>query len=208
MGLMRFLRWQFGGPEVRPQPTPPQPPPRRPTPPSAAPLPRSLAATPATKIPLPQWAQVPAPRPTNAVEPVGPSAGEAVLHFSERRDARYATFSDPDARREILRLHETINQLHRQQRRLRDDRDRWERLARELERELVALRRGDATNPLIAADKFRRAKFLLARLTHPDTSGAKGIEAGIRASVFREFWAEFERIEAEASASSTRLLGR
>jgi hypothetical protein len=137
------------------------------------------------------------------------SAGEAILHFAERRDARVANFADPDVHCEILRLHDMINQLHRQRRRLREERDRWERLARELERELVRLQRGesrDMATPLIAADKFRRAKIVLARLTHPDTSGASGIEAGIRASVFREFWAEFERIEAETPATASRLV--
>jgi hypothetical protein len=201
MGLMRFLRRQFGGPEIRSAPPPPSTGP-------ASPLPLIV---PGSVSPTPQRAYLPASRPAGSLEPVARSAGEAVLHFSERRDARFATFTDPDVRREILRLQEMINQLHRQRRRLREDRDRWERLARELERELVELRRGDhrdAPNPLIAADKFRRAKIVLARLTHPDTSGSSGAEAGIRATVFREFWAEFERIEAEASAKPTRLVGR
>lgn len=162
-------------------------------------------------LPVAQWPHLPASRSASGIAPAGRSAGEAVLHFSENRDTRFATFGDSDARREILRLHELINQLHSQRRRLREDRDKWERLARELERELVALRRGgpgDPASPLIAAEKFRRAKILLARLTHPDTSGATGIEAGIRATLFREFWAEFERIEAEASRKPTRLVGR
>jgi hypothetical protein len=184
MGLMRFLRRQFGGPEMRPE---------------AA---SSTPSLPAVGEPM---LSVPAARPAGAVEPMRPLAGEAVLHFAERWDARVATFADPDVHREILRLHDMINQLHRQRRSLREERDRWERLARELERELVGLQRGgarDIANPLIAAEKFRRAKIVLARLTHPDTSGASGIEAGIRASVFREFWAEFERIEAEAPATA------
>lgn len=201
MGLMRFLRRQFGGSETGPEPTLV----------SVVPALRSRAAAPAATLPMPQRPQVPASRPAGIEPAISRPAGEAVLHFAERRDARYATFTDPDVRREILRLHEMINQLHRQRRRLREDRDKWERLARELERELVALRRGDprdAANPLIAADKFRRVKIVLARLTHPDTSGANGVEAGIRATLFQEFWAEFERIEAGASAKPTRLVGR
>jgi hypothetical protein len=38
---------------------------------------------------------------------------------------------------------------------------------------------------------------VLARLTHPDSNGATWIEAEIRERLFKEFWSEFERIEAE-----------
>lgn len=199
MGLMRFLRRQFGGPETRSEPTSP----------AAASSSPSLPAVAEPMLPLPERSHLPTARSANGMEPMRLSAGEAVLHFAERRDARVANFTDPDVHREILRLHDMINQLHRQRRRLREERDRWQRLARELERELVALRRGesrDMANPLIAADKFRRAKIVLARLTHPDASGASGIEAGIRATLFREFWAEFERIEAETPATASRLV--
>lgn len=147
--------------------------------------------------------RVRAPRPAVRMEPAVSPARPSVLPLAERSDARLAALAEPDVRREMLRLHDTINQLHRQRRRLREDRDRWERLSRELERELVSLRDGEqrgAASPLVTADKFRRAKMVLARLTHPDANGASGIEADIRASLFQEFWAEFERIEAEASA--------
>jgi hypothetical protein len=204
MGLIRFLRRQFAGPGSPLEPLAPSVPPAFRV--------RQIVTASLSAPPQPQLqAQLPASPPSTGLAPASRPAGDAVLHFSERRDARYATFNDPDVHREILRLHEMINQLHRQRRRLREDRDKWERLARELERELVAARSGEqggAANPLIAADKFRRAKMVLARLTHPDASGATGIEAGIRATLFREFWAEFERIEREASAKPTRLVGR
>jgi len=193
MGLMHFLRRQFAGADTRSGPIA-----------AAAAAPPPPALTPRRpSVPAPQ------PHPANGLQPARPAAGEALLHFAERREARFATFSDPDTHREILRLHEMINQLHRQHRRLREDRDKWERLARELERELVVLRHaetGAIASPLLAADKFRRAKILLARLTHPDTSGATGVEAGIRATVFREFWTEFERIEAETPTKAARLV--
>ncbi len=190
MGLMRFLRRQFGAPDMEPM-LPPAPPPEVPSP---VPEP----ALPTLRRPI-----VSAQRQGNVTQSDGSSAGQDILRFAERRDTRFAVVKEPDARREILRLQDEINHLNRQRRQLRDERDRWQRLARELEDELLTLRRAGprgSDSPLAAADRFRRAKMVLARLTHPDSSGLTGIEASIRAKLFQEFWAEFERIEAETTA--------
>lgn len=202
MGLMRFLRrrQRFSAPDAQP----------------GEPLPRPPAPSPEMKPAVPELA-FPALRKligamtpgTNAIvrsdtrsggPSGGPSGGQDILRFAENRDTRIAVVSDIEARREIVRLHEMINQLHRQRRQLREDRDRWERLARDLENELRILRSAEQSGmatPLATANRFRRAKIVLARLTHPDSSGATGIEASIRAKLFQEFWAEFERIETE-----------
>ena len=106
--------------------------------------------------------------------------------------------STEELKNELARLHETIAALRNRRRQAEIERDRWEQLARGLEAELVALR-GPAPSfgHRSGADKFRRAKKAVARLTHPDTAGASGLEARIRERLFKEFWAEFERIEAE-----------
>jgi hypothetical protein len=100
---------------------------------------------------------------------------------------------------EIARLHEAVVILRGKRSHAERDRDRWERLARALEAELSAVR-GIAprmNGHRAGADKFRQAKKAVARLTHPDSTGATGIEATIREKLFKEFWAEFQRIEAE-----------
>lgn len=184
MGLLNFLRRQFANsePTAAPEPLPPPPVIRQPGLPARR---RGILLAPSPQ--------------TSAAPVVPPPARQDILRFAERRDTRVAVIGEPDAKREILRLHEEINQLHRQRRRLRDERDRWERLARDLEDQLAALRAGEpgAAGMIAAADRFRRAKTVLARLTHPDSSGATGVEASIRAKLFQEFWAEFERIEAD-----------
>ena len=43
--------------------------------------------------------------------------------------------------------------------------------------------------------KFRAAKLAFARLYHPDRGGSSEIDRLIRSQVFKEFWAELERIE-------------
>jgi hypothetical protein len=192
MGLMHFLRRRFAGQEAGPEPPPLRSRPLDRPPPIVEPvLPIRRGVTGAPVARTPPGSQV--------SHPGGALPRQDILGFAERRDARIAEMAR-DARQEILRLHEMVDQLHRQRRRLTEDRDRWQRVARELEAELLALRhaqqRGGA-NPLVTADRFRRAKMVLARLTHPDSSGASGLEASIRAKLFQEFWAEFERIEAE-----------
>jgi hypothetical protein len=96
---------------------------------------------------------------------------------------------------EIARLHETIAVLRNKRRQAEAECDQWRRLARGLEAELIE-RSGLAGGRLAMLDKFRRAKTMVARLTHPDSVGATGLEARIREQLFKEFWAELERIEA------------
>lgn len=43
--------------------------------------------------------------------------------------------------------------------------------------------------------KFRQAKAAFARRYHPDRHDGGGIEAQVRTEVFRDFWAELQRIE-------------
>jgi hypothetical protein len=104
-----------------------------------------------------------------------------------------------ELKNEVGRLHETIAILRGKRRQTEAERDRWERLARDLEAELSVLRGFGlpAKGAYEGSDKFRRAKKVVARLTHPDATGATGVEATIREKLFKEFWAEFERIEAE-----------
>ncbi len=43
--------------------------------------------------------------------------------------------------------------------------------------------------------KFRAAKLAFARLYHPDRGGSSEVDRMVRAQVFKEFWAELDRIE-------------
>lgn len=45
--------------------------------------------------------------------------------------------------------------------------------------------------------RFTDAKRAFARLYHPNSSTGTGIEKVVRAEIFKEFWAELERIEAQ-----------
>ncbi|MBV8889109.1 MAG: hypothetical protein JO305_05510 [Alphaproteobacteria bacterium] len=134
-------------------------------------------------------AQEVAPRRTT--EPVAPP-------WRGRWQPRPAA-SPEELKNEVARLHETVTILRNKRRQAEAERDRWERLARNLEAELIEMRglTGPAAGSFAAADRYRRAKKAVARLTHPDSAGATGLEAKIREKLFKEFWAEFERIEAE-----------
>lgn len=45
------------------------------------------------------------------------------------------------------------------------------------------------------AGRFRSAKLAFARLYHPDNARGSDLERSLRTQVFKEFWAELERIE-------------
>lgn len=56
---------------------------------------------------------------------------------------------------------------------------------------------GDAPSGSPADQKFRRAKSAFARLYHPDRMSGDAAEMEIRTEMFKEFWEELRRIEAE-----------
>ena len=55
---------------------------------------------------------------------------------------------------------------------------------------------GRETSARESDEKFRRAKSAFARRYHPDRVSGNGEETRIRTEVFKDFWEEFQRIEA------------
>ena len=55
---------------------------------------------------------------------------------------------------------------------------------------------GRETSARGSDEKFRRAKSAFARRYHPDRISGNGEETRIRTEVFKDFWEEFQRIEA------------
>ena len=75
-------------------------------------------------------------------------------------------------------------------------RDEWATRASELEQELADLRQR-----AVGDRKFEQTKRGFAKLYHPNsTAGGSSLDATVRAEVFKEYWVELERIEAEGSA--------
>lgn len=57
---------------------------------------------------------------------------------------------------------------------------------------------GVSTPKHAAGAKFREAKSAFARLFHPDRAQGDAREREIRTELFKQFWAELERIERQA----------
>jgi hypothetical protein len=96
---------------------------------------------------------------------------------------------------ELQRAKATIVRPREAGKRAVAQRDQWETRAKELDRLVANLRRqsGNADN------KFEQAKRVFAKLYHPNAAvGRSPLEAMVRTEVFKEFWAELERIESEA----------
>jgi hypothetical protein len=63
--------------------------------------------------------------------------------------------------------------------------------AKEAEKELAVV----IQNTVVVDFKFKEVKRRFAKRYHPNNVAASGMEAAIRAEVFKEFWAEFEAVE-------------
>jgi hypothetical protein len=98
-----------------------------------------------------------------------------------------------DLKGEVARLNTLILELRAKGKRVVADRDHWQARAKTVESEVEILRnQRPASSP---EDRFAQAKRAFAKLYHPNNANASGIEAIVRAEVFKEFWNELARIE-------------
>jgi hypothetical protein len=87
---------------------------------------------------------------------------------------------------------QTIARLRENGKKAVAQRDRWEALAKALEKEVGDLRSQNGKSDR----KFEEAKRAFAKLYHPDASASRSpLERMVRGEIFKEFWAELECIE-------------
>jgi multidrug resistance efflux pump len=107
------------------------------------------------------------------------------------RDSGHSIVAQRDAARaEAASLRLALGTAQQELSRVREHRE-YESLARS-----VLQHRPAAPPPSPEeASRFRAAKLAFARLYHPDRAAGSELDKAIRGQVFREFWAELERIE-------------
>jgi len=89
--------------------------------------------------------------------------------------------------RQLADAEAEIDRLRALGKRVVAERDKWERIARDLRANINL-----ADNNRM----FQEAKRSFAKLYHPDSSGSLGaMESAVRKEVFKEFWDVLERIE-------------
>jgi len=95
---------------------------------------------------------------------------------------------------ELDKAKQTIARLRETGKRAVAQRDHWAAVAKTVEQELADLRRQSRKVDI----KFEEAKRAFAKLYHPNASASRSpLEAMVRTEIFKEFWAELERIESQ-----------
>lgn len=117
---------------------------------------------------------------------------------TETRDGGSVTAAPNEAptatETELEEAKQTIATLREAGERAVVQRDQWEARAKQLEKQFTDLRRQEGHRDR----KFEQAKRVFAKLYHPNAAIARSpLEAMIVGDVFKEFWAELERIELE-----------
>jgi chromosome segregation ATPase len=113
----------------------------------------------------------------------------------ESKLAAVTQVSDTAVEADLETAKQTIKRLRSAGRRAVAQRDQWEARAKELEGQLANLRPKNAEND---NHKFAQTKRIFAKLYHPNALvGLSPLEKVIRGELFKEFWAELERIERE-----------
>lgn len=98
---------------------------------------------------------------------------------------------EPDVGR-IEEMTATIVRLREAGKRAVAQRDHWELQAKALERQLIEVKNQSQNKDY----KFEQAKRVFAKLYHPNSlAGLSPLEKIMRGEIFKEFWAELERIE-------------
>lgn len=104
------------------------------------------------------------------------------------------TSTKPEGRQQTDPLAEAIKELRAAQATiaaLQHKAATAQRAIASLEQQLVATRQGGGADDR----KFREVKKRFAKRYHPNSVGSSGMEAIIRAEIFKEFWADFEDVE-------------
>lgn len=96
---------------------------------------------------------------------------------------------------EILRLRDLGKTVVAERDRLKSLLEKERRERHKVEAELSTARSAASSTPGSDAKKFREAKAAFARLYHPDQHKGGLIDAVVRSEIFKEFWAELEKIE-------------
>jgi hypothetical protein len=106
-----------------------------------------------------------------------------------------------DLRAKLDACETTIRDLRGKGKRVVADRDRWEALASQCNREVADLkvRLQQARSSDIKGDQFRQLKNALARMFHPDAlRSASNLERLVREELYKEISAEINRIEGKS----------
>ena len=145
----------------------------------------------------------------------GPQRRRRPLRTRSRRRGRRRTAASArswlrrgSGREQIRRLEEINAELREKGKKVVADRDDWEQKAKELEKELTRARAaprpgqtqrgfGYKAQQDLANQKIKKAKIAFAKLCHPNNTRNRGIDASVRADIFKEFWEQLERIERE-----------
>ncbi|HYB57974.1 MAG TPA: hypothetical protein VEK12_17580 [Alphaproteobacteria bacterium] len=144
--------------------------------------------------------------PARPAEAAAPAAHEvrAARPEADGRERRELA----SAREQIRRLEEINAELREKGKKVVADRDDWEQKAKELEKELARARAaprpaqaqrgfGYKAQQDLANQKIKKAKIAFAKLCHPNNTRNRGIDASVRADIFKEFWEQLEKIERE-----------
>jgi hypothetical protein len=114
----------------------------------------------------------------------------ATAQQNKRTDAK----AKDNPKEELAGAMETIAKLRETGKRAVAQSEQWEAAAKALQKELADLRRQNGQSD----HKFEEAKRAFAKLYHPNAAHSGGaLETMLRGEIFKEFWAELERIEAK-----------
>lgn len=140
----------------------------------------------------------PAVRQARALAPLSPEEVQALHARLQQLEATVMRLRDTGnsivaqrdaARAEAASLRLALGTAQQELSRVREHRE-YEGLAR------AVLQQRPAAPPMPEdGSRFRAAKMAFARLYHPDRASGSELDKAFRGQVFREFWAELERIE-------------
>ncbi len=126
------------------------------------------------------------------------AGGPSARRPGEPNDRQGASSSCADdlrtARETIAKLEARIVRLQTLGKAVTEERDQWKRRATKAEEHLGDSRRADSG----AGDaRYGTLRRFLAKQFHPDHAPGSGIEKMIRSEMFKEIWAEVERVDAK-----------
>jgi hypothetical protein len=148
------------------------------------------------------WAEFGPSRTAKILETLDIVSAEKPVAAEAKRKPQRAPIRHVEPRQTLTTMETELDEVKKTITRLREtgkravaQRDHWEAVAKTLQKAVADLQRKTQKPDR----KFEEAKRAFAKLYHPNASVSRSpLETMLRGEIFKEFWAELERIESQS----------
>ncbi len=124
--------------------------------------------------------------------------GSAKFKYKTKLDSREKDCNPCESKDELTGSDKIIEELRRKGKKAIASRDKWKKEAEDAQAKITALEKKISKLSTNNSDsKFKKVKHTFSQMYHPDKIVGDKFEKMIKQEIFKEFWQEIKKIDAE-----------